>query len=115
MCKKFTIWYKTFTVEGLNQQDWNELPVEEVLGIVSYLGVNEYDHPLYEWFSGSDWYWMKDGKIGQSNISSDEPNIWLTNSAPEDAVCKKGIWTTDTHMNEVNQKMLSVIQGEING
>lgn len=105
------IWYNTGeVVNGSTLTDWENAPSEGVLGIAIRFGRNADNIMLGEFVSGSDWYWMYDGKIYQSGTSSYTPNEWLDSGAPDGASLKKGKWTTDVHIEEVNQAMLDWVQ-----
>jgi hypothetical protein len=104
------IWYvNNVTVTGYTQEEWASAPSEGVLAITAYYGNDAYGRKLNQIWSGSDWYWMINGQIYQSLSSADEPNIWLENPAPAEAVSKSGKWTTNEEMLAVENAILEWI------
>lgn len=100
------IWYKgNQKFDGETQSDWDALPDENVIGIAIRFGKDEYDITLAELVSGSDWYWMRNGKIEQSCTSSDVPDEWLPHNAPEGASLKRGRWTTEEELHQIDSEM----------
>jgi hypothetical protein len=105
------IWYNTGQiVDGSTAEDWANAPNEGVLGIAIHFGRRDDGVMLGELFSGSDWYWMYEGKIYQSGTSSEIPNEWLEHSAPSGSVLKKGKWTTEEHIDQVSLDMVDWVQ-----
>lgn len=105
------IWYKgNIKVLGETEQDWISAPDDGVIGIAIRFGVDEYSRPLCELISGSDWYWMDGGKIYQSGTSSYTPGEWLPHNAPESAILKTGIWTTDEELAVIENEMTEWIK-----
>jgi len=103
----FRIWYLDGTiVDGSTIEDWTVAPENDVLVIGSYLYTDDYNRKIGQYYAYSDWYWMIDGEIYQNNISSPEDvNAWVDNPAPEGAISKRAIWTTDEHMEQVINEM----------
>lgn len=105
------IWYKGgVSYEGSTEEDWAALPDDGVLNIGIRFGRDEYGIMLGEFVSGSDWYWMHEGKIYQSGTSSDTPGEWLPHNAPNGAVLKKGRWTTEEELAAVDAAMLEWVK-----
>lgn len=105
------IWYKgNVKVDGSTAADWAAAPDDGVIGIVVKFGIDEYQSPLNEWISGSDWYWMYNDNIYQSNSSSDVPGEWLPHNAPAGAVLKTGRWTSEAELAQIDAEMLEYIK-----
>lgn len=103
---KWRIWYKgNLHFDGETQADWAALPDDGVIGVAIVFGKNEDGITLGELVSGSDWYWMFEDKIYQSNTSSDIPNEWLPHNAPDGAILKKGRWTTQEELDDIDAQM----------
>jgi hypothetical protein len=104
------IWYiDNFIVDGSTPEEWEAAPEEGVLAIAAYYGTDLYGRKLGGVWTGSDWYWMFDGQIYQNGESTWETNYWVPNPAPSHSVCKKGKWTTDAEMADVNAQVLNWI------
>ena len=106
----FRIWYEDHFVDGEGIEDWQSLPSEGVLAIYQ-------THEIIDGIrfgnicSGSDWYWMTDqGLIEQNGESLDEPGTWVDISLPSNYVAKKGIWTSNERIEEVNQALIEMAE-----
>lgn len=108
---EWRIWYKDNVVyDGADTDDWAALPDDGVIGIAVRFGPNENAIMLGELISGSDWYWIYDGKIYQSGTSSDTPGEWLPHAAPEGAVLKKGRWTSEADLAAIDAAMIEWVK-----
>lgn len=104
------IWYiNNLIVDGTTEEDWANAPATGVLAIAAYFGRDEYNRKLGGVWSGSDWYWMVNGEIYQNSDSTDEPNYWLPNPAPEGSVSKQGKWTTNEEMETIHTQQINWI------
>lgn len=97
-------------MDGSTPEHWATSPEEGVEGIAIRFGQDDSGRKRGEFISGSDWYWMHNGKIYQSGTSSDTPDVWLDHNAPSGAVLKKGKWTTNEHIEQVRQAMIDWVQ-----
>jgi len=105
------IWYNTGeTVDGSTAEDWDNAPDDGVVGIAVRFGRELDGTMLGELISGSDWYWMYEGKLYQSGTTSEIEGDWLNSGAPEGAILKKARWTTNEHLAAVNQAMLDWVR-----
>lgn len=96
------IWYVDNTsIEGTSEAEWNSAPDTGVLIVACRYGHDEHGRTLAALFYSSDWYWMYEGNIYQNAESTWTPNYWVDNPAPLGSVSKKGKWTTDAHMMQV--------------
>ena len=99
------IWYTNGYIDGSSQEEWNAAPDDEVQGVAEFFGYDEYGRKSGAIHSGSDWYWMDNGTICANYASLDEPNVWLEHNAPATAVLKKGRYTTQERIDEVDEQI----------
>lgn len=99
--KKWRIWYNNnVIIECDNQQEWTDAPELGVQLVYQSEGYDQHGTKLGQIFMGSDWYWMHNGVIGQSD-SATEMGVWIQNPAPVGAVSKRGLYITDEEMTQI--------------
>jgi hypothetical protein len=108
MTYPFKIWYKNNnTFVGNTVEEWMAAPNNEVLAICQIIKKDKWNRTISNYFAYSDWYWMKDEEIYHNGISSPTDfDVWVENPAPIGSYVKKGIWTTDEHMQEIINELL---------
>lgn len=105
------IWYKGgATVAGTSEQDWKMAPDSGIICVGIQFGRNKNGIMLGEICSGSDWYWMYNGKIYQSGTTSEIVDDWLEHGAPEHAILKKGKWVSDLEMHNTTQDVTNWVK-----
>jgi hypothetical protein len=99
---QWRIWYTdNIIIDGSTAEEWAACPMDGVLAIAAFYGLDQYGRKLGQQWMGSDWYWMDNNTIYQNGDSSDIPNTWVANPAPLGAAVKQGRWTTDTEIERV--------------
>lgn len=93
----FAIWYANGNrIVGVSRDDWLAAPSENVVGVASILGHDQYGRTLGRYAAGGDWYWWTDEGI-DSGASSWEPGTWIDYDGPDgQATAKRGIWVAHT-------------------
>lgn len=101
----FKIWYIDKTIEGTSLEDWNNAPDDGVIIIYE-----KFENGYSRVSAGSDWYWMMPNEnVYQSGTSSEVAGEYLSHNAPENAVLKKGRWTTDEDFKKAYDEMFSLL------
>lgn len=105
----FRIWYEDQTIDGETFQDWSNAPETGIVAVYKHFGYKG-NIKLGVICSGSDWYWMtEDGMIDSNGYSGDEIGVWVDVDLPEGAIAKKGKWVSLERLSEVDQEILEVI------
>lgn len=99
------IWYSDGYIDGSTQEEWNAAPYDDVQGVAEFFGYDSYGRKLGAIHSGNDWYWMDNGVISSGPASIDEPGVWLDHNAPPTAVLKRGKYTTQERIDEVDRQI----------
>lgn len=99
------IWYSDGYVDGVTEQDWINAPDDNVQGVGVFFGHDTFGRKLFMTYTSSDWYWMDNGVIVANYESADEVGVWLEHNAPSTAIIKKGRYTTDERIEEVENQM----------
>lgn len=105
---RWKIWYaESHTEEGETAEQWDAAPNEGVVCVAVRHGLDESGLMIGDIYCGSDWYWMANGAIEQSNSSSKNKDEWVEHNAPSEALLKKGKWVSDEEMQQTQTETMT--------
>lgn len=97
-------WFKGGARYDSRSSRWREIPDEGCLLFVVYMGEKTKmgGYPYRKIVSGGDWYWMDEGGMIHCSDTHDNMGQWV--DPPEVDGLKRGIWTTDEEMTDVQSE-----------